>query len=163
MVIHDHPVFPLVDVGEAVSGRQGPGFAVSDEGKGVVAGIDRGAAVNPDQLLPKCNFQPGSPLKALTKYSRRAAGLDRTVGESVRQSTASCALRGSTLSGSFSASAAAHCSEAAATSSCGPARAIPPIRSWQTMRLARHLPKNVPIMVPPFEWRFRVNAAIRYR
>src|SRR5438093_8531832 len=59
MVIHDHPVVPLVDVGETVSGRQGLGFAISDEGKAVVPGIDRGAAVNSDQLLPKRNFQPG--------------------------------------------------------------------------------------------------------
>src|SRR6266480_5225944 len=74
MVIHDHPVFPLVDVGEAVSGRQGPGFAISDEGKAVVPGIDRGAAVNPDQLLPKCDFQPGKRFEGIDKIFAQGCG-----------------------------------------------------------------------------------------
>ena len=77
MVIHDHPVFPLLNVGETVSGRQGPGFAISDEGKGVVPGIDRSAAVDSDQLLSKRNFQPRKRFEGINKIfaqGRRIGG-----------------------------------------------------------------------------------------
>jgi hypothetical protein len=67
MMIHDHPIRPLLYVGETVSGGQSLGFAVSDEEEGLVPGIDRSAIVDTDRLLSKSNLQPRKRLEGIDK------------------------------------------------------------------------------------------------
>src|SRR6266705_754307 len=107
MMIHDHPILPLLYVGETVSGGQGLGFAVSDEGEGVVPGIDRSATVNTDQLLSKSNLQPRKRFEGVDKVfaQRRRIGTHRRRNRSPKNGI--LRIKGSTLSGSFSPSAPA--------------------------------------------------------
>src|SRR5207244_8427065 len=57
VMIYDHPVPALLDECEAVSRRQRPGFPVLDVRERVVASVDRGVAVDADQLIAKSDLE----------------------------------------------------------------------------------------------------------
>jgi hypothetical protein len=61
-MIDDLPVAVALDQSEAVARRQGLRRAVLLEGEGVVAGVDRGVAVDPDIRFSKITVRLGNAL-----------------------------------------------------------------------------------------------------
>src|SRR6267378_7262559 len=66
-MIHDQPRSAVLYEGEAVASGQGLCFAVLDERKRVIAGVDRGVAVYANQLLPKSYLEAGKRGKRSNK------------------------------------------------------------------------------------------------
>src|SRR6266496_6257919 len=62
-MIHDHPVLTLLHECEAITRWQRLRFAVLDIRERVVAGVDRGVAINADQLLAECDLETGQDLE----------------------------------------------------------------------------------------------------
>src|SRR6516225_6403187 len=64
VVVDDFPVVAVLHIGEAVAGRNRFGFTVLGVGERVIAAVDRGVAVDADQLI---TVAFGNAWKAPTK------------------------------------------------------------------------------------------------
>src|SRR6266849_8164231 len=63
VMVHNHPVLPILHEREAVARRKCLGFCVFYKRKGVVARIDSGGAIHTDQLLTECHLEIGQHLE----------------------------------------------------------------------------------------------------
>src|SRR6266404_1989911 len=59
MMIDNEPPVAVLDVSEAVARRQGLGLSILGKGERVIAGIDRRAAVDADQLIAEGDLEAG--------------------------------------------------------------------------------------------------------
>src|SRR5438552_255420 len=90
-MIYDHPVPALLDECEAVSRRQRPGFPVLNVRERVVASVDRGAAVDADQLIAKSDlearqhFESGDEIIAQRCPIRSHRWRERSPEDSIRR------------------------------------------------------------------------------